>query len=106
MAISDAQQTTAPDLPWIATIHNAVRADIFPFRAAKEDFALFLGRFHPDKAAAPRSWRGGGALEIVVSGRTGIIVDHPLLRGSRRALWSLLSAGPEPRPRHSVRPCA
>jgi glycosyltransferase involved in cell wall biosynthesis len=50
VAISDAQRATAPGLPWAATVHNAIRTDTFPFRAEKDEFALFLGRFHPDKA--------------------------------------------------------
>jgi glycosyltransferase involved in cell wall biosynthesis len=50
VAISDAQRAKAPGLPWAATVHNAIRVDTFPFRAEKDEFALFLGRFHPDKA--------------------------------------------------------
>jgi glycosyltransferase involved in cell wall biosynthesis len=50
VAISDAQRAKAPGLPWAATVHNAIRVDTFPFRAQKDEFALFLGRFHPDKA--------------------------------------------------------
>jgi len=50
VAISDAQRATAPGLPWTATVHNAICADTFPFRTEKDEFALFLGRFHPDKA--------------------------------------------------------
>lgn len=50
VAISDAQRAKAPRLPWAATVHNAIRADTFPFQAEKDEFALFLGRFHPDKA--------------------------------------------------------
>jgi glycosyltransferase involved in cell wall biosynthesis len=50
VAISDAQRAKAPGLPWAATVHNAIRTDTFPFRAEKDEFALFLGRFHPDKA--------------------------------------------------------
>jgi glycosyltransferase involved in cell wall biosynthesis len=50
IAISDAQRSTAPDLPWAATVHNAIRAETFPFHADKDDYALFLGRFHPEKA--------------------------------------------------------
>ena len=34
----------------MATVHNAIRAETFPFRAEKEEYALFLGRFHPEKA--------------------------------------------------------
>ncbi len=50
IAISDAQRSMAPDLRWSATVHNAIRARTFPFSAQKEDYALFLGRFHPEKA--------------------------------------------------------
>jgi glycosyltransferase involved in cell wall biosynthesis len=50
IAISQAQRAHAPDLPWVSTVHNAIRAESFPFRAQKENFALFLGRFHPEKA--------------------------------------------------------
>ena len=50
VAISDAQRAKAPELAWTATVHNAIRADTFPFREGKDEFALFLGRFHPDKA--------------------------------------------------------
>jgi glycosyltransferase involved in cell wall biosynthesis len=50
VAISDAQRSSAPDLPWMATVHNAIRVETFPFLADKEGYAFFLGRFHPEKA--------------------------------------------------------
>jgi glycosyltransferase involved in cell wall biosynthesis len=50
VAISDAQRASAPELAWTATVHNAIRADTFPYQEDKDDFALFLGRFHQDKA--------------------------------------------------------
>lgn len=50
VAISDAQRAMASGLPWAATVHNAIRTETFPFREEKDDFVLFLGRFHPDKA--------------------------------------------------------
>jgi hypothetical protein len=40
----------AAELNWIGTVHNALRLETWPFHPDKEDFALFLGRFHPDKA--------------------------------------------------------
>lgn len=49
VAISDAQRALAPDVPWIGTVHNGLPVDEYPFRAEKEDFALFLGRISPDK---------------------------------------------------------
>jgi glycosyltransferase involved in cell wall biosynthesis len=49
VAISEAQRTAAPEIPWLGMVHNAVTVSNFPFRADKEDFALFLGRLSPDK---------------------------------------------------------
>ncbi|WP_019819696.1 glycosyltransferase family 4 protein [Saccharomonospora saliphila] len=49
VAVADAQRRLAPDLNWVGTVHNAVRVERFPFRAGKEDFALFLGRSCPEK---------------------------------------------------------
>ncbi|HWG98969.1 MAG TPA: glycosyltransferase family 4 protein [Pilimelia sp.] len=50
VAISERQRQLAPDLHWTGMVHNAIRVDTFPYRTAKGDFALFLGRFHPQKA--------------------------------------------------------
>ncbi|TVT07854.1 glycosyltransferase family 4 protein [Amycolatopsis bartoniae] len=50
VAISDRQRELAPGLNWTATVHNGLRLADWPFRAEKDDYALFLGRFHPDKA--------------------------------------------------------
>jgi glycosyltransferase involved in cell wall biosynthesis len=70
VAISDAQRANAPDLPWSARVHNAIRAETFPFRAEKEDYALFLGRFHPEKSPhlAIDAARAAG-LPIVLAGK-------------------------------------
>jgi glycosyltransferase involved in cell wall biosynthesis len=70
IGISDAQRAPAPDLPWLATVHNGIRVETFPFQREKEDFALFLGRFHPQKAPhlaidAARA----AALPIVLAGK-------------------------------------
>ncbi|ROT33400.1 glycosyltransferase family 4 protein [Micromonospora sp. HM5-17] len=50
VAISERQRQLAPELNWAGMVHNAVRVETFPFRADKGDHALFLGRFHPEKA--------------------------------------------------------
>jgi glycosyltransferase involved in cell wall biosynthesis len=70
IAISDAQRASAPDLNWVATVHNAIRAETFPFRAQKDDYALFLGRFHPEKAPhlAIDAARAAG-MPIVLAGK-------------------------------------
>jgi glycosyltransferase involved in cell wall biosynthesis len=49
VAISEAQRTAAPALRWSGMVHNAVQVAEFPFRADKDDYALFLGRLSPDK---------------------------------------------------------
>jgi len=77
VGISDAQRRSAPDLPWLATVYNAVRVDTFPFRRDKGDFALFLGRFHPDKAPhlAINAARAAG-LPIVLAGKCSERIEH------------------------------
>ncbi|MFL6128951.1 MAG: glycosyltransferase family 4 protein [Mycobacteriales bacterium] len=51
VAISAAQRRSRPELNWAATIPNALRVADYPFRAEKEDYALFLGRMNPEKGA-------------------------------------------------------
>jgi len=50
-AISGSQRGSASDLNWAGVVHNAVDAASFPYRADKEDWLLWLGRFSPDKGA-------------------------------------------------------
>ncbi|GGK16888.1 glycosyl transferase [Pilimelia terevasa] len=50
VAISDRQRAMAPDLNWAGTVHNALTLETWPFEESKDDYALFLGRFHPTKA--------------------------------------------------------
>ena len=47
--ISDYQRRTYPHLAYLPTIHNAVDVASLPFRKDKDEYALFLGRFNPDK---------------------------------------------------------
>jgi glycosyltransferase involved in cell wall biosynthesis len=51
VAISDRQRQLAPELNWLAVVHNALRVRAWPFRRRKQDYVLFLGRFHPEKGA-------------------------------------------------------
>jgi len=81
VAISAAQRRAAPDLPWVGTVHNAVDVMTFPYREAKEDMLLFLGRLHPDKAVhlaidAARAAR----LPIVVAGKCSEPVERDYFR--------------------------
>ena len=50
VAISRAQRELAPELPWVATVHNAIPVGEYPMRTEKEEFCLFLGRVNPAKA--------------------------------------------------------
>jgi glycosyltransferase involved in cell wall biosynthesis len=50
VAISEFQRELAPELPWIATVHNGIPVDEYPMGVDKEDFCLFLGRANPEKA--------------------------------------------------------
>ncbi|GIH92518.1 glycosyltransferase family 4 protein [Planobispora siamensis] len=51
VAISGAQRRAVPDLNWVGTVHNAVETGSFPFRADKQDWVLWLGRFSHTKGA-------------------------------------------------------
>jgi glycosyltransferase involved in cell wall biosynthesis len=77
IAISSAQRSSAPDLPWAATVHNAIRTETFPFRADKDDYALFLGRFHPEKAPhlAIDAARAAG-IPVVLAGKCSEPVER------------------------------
>ena len=70
VAISDAQRAFAPDLHWAGTVHNGVVPEAFPYQEAKEDFALWLGRYNADKAPhlAIDAARAAG-LPIVLAGK-------------------------------------
>jgi glycosyltransferase involved in cell wall biosynthesis len=70
VAISEAQRSLAPGLPWVATVHNAVRGSTFPLGTEKEPFALFLGRMSPSKGPhlAIDAARAAG-MSIILAGK-------------------------------------
>jgi glycosyltransferase involved in cell wall biosynthesis len=49
VAISEAQRTHMPELPYAGVVYNGVDMERYPFREAKEEFVLFLGRAAPEK---------------------------------------------------------
>lgn len=51
IAISDAQRASAPSLPWVGTVHNAVDTDALRIATPeeKEQYLLCLARICPDK---------------------------------------------------------
>jgi glycosyltransferase involved in cell wall biosynthesis len=50
VSISHSQRAGAPELPWAATVYNAIRVSDHEFRRDKDDFVLFIGRCCPEKA--------------------------------------------------------
>ena len=51
VSISRAQQASAPELPWAATVYNGIDVASFPLVEDKDDYLVFLGRMSPDKGA-------------------------------------------------------
>ena len=51
ISISENQRRPMPDLPWVATIPNAIDLSLYPCKPHPGDYLLFLGRFSPDKGA-------------------------------------------------------
>jgi glycosyltransferase involved in cell wall biosynthesis len=49
ISLSENQRRPAPDLPWVATIPNAIDLSIYPCKPHPGDYLLFLGRLSPDK---------------------------------------------------------
>ncbi|RVX41591.1 glycosyltransferase involved in cell wall biosynthesis [Nonomuraea polychroma] len=77
VAISDAQRRNAPGLDWVATVHNALDVDTYPFRPDKEEWVLWLGRFHPYKGAhlAIDAARAAGR-NIILAGKLTEPTEH------------------------------
>jgi glycosyltransferase involved in cell wall biosynthesis len=49
VALSRAQMTTAPELPWVGCVPHGLDIDSFPYQPVKSDYVLFLGRILPEK---------------------------------------------------------
>jgi glycosyltransferase involved in cell wall biosynthesis len=49
VSVSDNQRKPCPDLPWVATCHNALDLDLYPVHKERGEYLLFLGRMSPDK---------------------------------------------------------
>jgi glycosyltransferase involved in cell wall biosynthesis len=52
VSISDAERQMLPELNYVATVHNGVLLETFPFEPEKEDYLLFAGRLSPEKGPA------------------------------------------------------
>jgi glycosyltransferase involved in cell wall biosynthesis len=51
ISISENQRRPMPDLPWVATVPNAIDLSLYPCKPHRGEYLLFLGRFSPDKGA-------------------------------------------------------
>ena len=51
ISLSENQRKPMPDLPWAATIPNAIDLSIYPCKPHRGEYLLFLGRMSPDKGA-------------------------------------------------------
>ena len=73
VAISDAQRRTAPRLSWAGRVHNGLATADWPFRADKDDYVLFLGRFAQDKGCtSPSTWCEAGLRLVAAGGARGL----------------------------------
>jgi glycosyltransferase involved in cell wall biosynthesis len=77
VAISESQRSLAPDVHWVGTVYNALKAADYPFRRDKDDFVLFMGRMSPDKGAhlAIDAARSAGR-RIVLAGKIKEEIEH------------------------------
>lgn len=68
VSISDAQRKPAPDLNYLATIHNGIDLSLFPFAEASDDYFVFVGRLHLEKgvAEAVAAARQAGAKLLII----------------------------------------
>ncbi len=73
VSISDADR--ADGLDYVATVHNGIDPELFPFTGVPGDYLLYFGRIHPDKGAhhaievAKRSGR-----RLIIA---GLVQDEP-----------------------------
>ncbi len=52
VSLSQAERNFLPELNYVATVHNGIRLDDFPFEPEKEDYLFFAGRLAPEKGPA------------------------------------------------------
>jgi glycosyltransferase involved in cell wall biosynthesis len=49
ISISENQRSPQPNLPWVATVPNAIDLSLYPAKPHRGDYLLFLGRMSADK---------------------------------------------------------
>jgi len=81
VSISDSQRAPAPDLSYAGRVYNGIPLDRYPFRTAKEDFLLFVGRAHPQKGAAV-------AVEVAARAGLKLVLAGAIKSDEERAYWA------------------
>ena len=76
VSISKNQRRDAPDLPYLATIHNGVDLDLFTFSAKREDYLLFAGRITAEKGVKE-------AIQIAKESKHRLLIIGPINHGSQ-----------------------
>jgi glycosyltransferase involved in cell wall biosynthesis len=73
VALSEAQRSDAPHLPWVGVNPNGIDVEAFPFRKRKDDYVLYLGRISATKGVglAIRAARQAGR-RLVIAGKGSI----------------------------------
>jgi glycosyltransferase involved in cell wall biosynthesis len=81
VAISEAQRRQRPQLPWVATVHNAIDPSAFVPRHSPDGPVLWLARFSPDKGPdlAIEACRAAG-LPLVLAGKANEDDERRYLR--------------------------
>jgi glycosyltransferase involved in cell wall biosynthesis len=63
------QQADNPDVPYLATVHNGIDLDVYPYREDKEDVLVYIGRSNPGKGpkeAIKIARRAGLPLQMIL----------------------------------------
>ena len=67
VSLSQAERNFLPELNYVATVHNGIRLDDFPFEPDKEDYLFFAGRLAPEKGPAE-------AVQIALKSKRRLII--------------------------------
>ncbi|MDQ6727748.1 MAG: glycosyltransferase family 4 protein [Actinomycetota bacterium] len=98
VAISESQKSLNTDLDYAGVVHNGIDLGVYPYRDAKEDFLLFLGRCNPEKGpevAVEVAKRAGKHLKMVVKRAEPAEIQYwerivePRLTGDEELLWEV-----------------
>lgn len=76
VSISNNQREGGPDLPYIATIHNGINLQEFPFSNSSEDYLLYAGRIVPEKGVRE-------ALQVALETKRRLLIIGPIYPSSQ-----------------------